>query len=175
MDEVRAIWRTVAAMKKEGIYTVISPFWGGYMDPIPASWGLGEYTGEGHMWALMYFSEPVKTAYKEWVRVLYTQINPLTGIALKDEPAVALIQIKNEDSVLFWTIGGIKPNHKATIEQAFHAWLVKNMAQFKAHILHGRMKHCRKIMLPVAIWAYLVSGRPHWMPKRTIMLEKQRE
>jgi hypothetical protein len=125
MDEVRAIWRTVAAMKKEGIYTVISPFWGGYMDPIPASWGLGEYTGEGHMWALMYFSEPVKTAYKEWVRVLYTQINPLTGIALKDEPAVALIQIKNEDSVLFWTIGGIKPNHKATIEQAFHAWLVK--------------------------------------------------
>jgi hypothetical protein len=123
-DEVNAIWKTVAAMKKEGIYTVISPFWGGYMDPIPASWSLGEYTGQGDMWALMYFNQPLKAAYKEWVRILYTEVNPFTGIALKDDPAVALIQVKNEDSVLFWTIEGIKPDHRATIEQTFHAWLV---------------------------------------------------
>jgi len=124
MDEINAIWRTVAAMKKEGIYTVISPFWGGYMDPVPAAWGLGEYTGAGDLWGLMFFDETLKTAYKEWVRVLYTQVNPYTGVALKDEPAVALIQIKNEDSVLFWTMENIKPNHRATVERTFHAWLV---------------------------------------------------
>jgi hypothetical protein len=94
------------------------------MEPVPASWGLGEYTGESNLWALMYFNEPLKAAYKEWVSILYTQVNPYTGIALKDDPAVALIQIKNEDSVLFWTIESIKPNHRATIEQAFFAWLV---------------------------------------------------
>jgi hypothetical protein len=124
MDEIKAIWRTVAAMKKEGIYTIISPYWGGYMEPVPAAWGLGEYTGATDLWALMYFDETLKAAYKEWVRVLYTEVNPHTGIALKDEPAVAVIQIKNEDSVLFWTIGLMKPNHKATVERAFHAWLL---------------------------------------------------
>lgn len=125
MDEVRAIWRTVAAMKKEGIYMVISPFWGGYMEPISASWNLGEYTGEKDIWSLMYFNDPLKAAYKEWVKVLYTQVNPYTGMALKDDPAVAIIQIKNEDSVLFWTIETIKPNLRAEVEQFFHSWLLK--------------------------------------------------
>jgi len=132
MAEINDIWRTVAAMKKEGIYTVISPFWAGYMEAIPASWGLGEYTGAGHLWGLMYFNEPLKAAYKEWVRLLYTRVNPYTGVALKDEPAVALIQIKNEDSVLFWTIEAIKPSHKATIEQAFYTWLVGKYGTIQA-------------------------------------------
>ncbi|MDQ3534473.1 MAG: beta-galactosidase, partial [Bacteroidota bacterium] len=124
MNEVEAIWKVVAAMKQEGIYTAISPFWGGYMEEIPASWDLGEYTGESHIWGLMYFNDHLKNAYKKWVEVLYTTVNPYTGIALKDDPAVALIQIKNEDSLLFWTIMGIKPEHKITIEKSFHEWLI---------------------------------------------------
>ena len=37
------IWRLVAAMKKEGIYVTISPYWSGFAGNIPASWELGDY------------------------------------------------------------------------------------------------------------------------------------
>jgi hypothetical protein len=125
MDEVNNIWRVVAAMKKEGIYTVISPFWAGFVDTIPESWGLGEYRGKVQPWALMYFNEKYANAYKKWLEVLYKQVNPYTNIPLKDEPAVAIIQIKNEDSVLFWTIQAVKNDLKEQIEKLFFKWAVR--------------------------------------------------
>jgi hypothetical protein len=122
--EVNNIWRVVAAMKKEGIYTVISPFWAGFVQDMPAGWGLGQYSGRVQPWALMYFNDRFKNAYKTWLRVLYTQPNPYTGIPLKDEPAVALLQVKNEDSVLFWTIQDVKGDLKEVIEKKFFSWAV---------------------------------------------------
>ncbi|HEX6890759.1 MAG TPA: T9SS type A sorting domain-containing protein [Chryseolinea sp.] len=124
MVEINNIWRVVAAMKKEGIYTAISPFWAGHVSNIPSSWGLGDYKGKVQPWALMYFNTPYKEAYKKWVEVLYTHNNPYTNIPLKDDPAVALIQIKNEDGVLFWTIQGVLPSLLADIERGFYDWLV---------------------------------------------------
>jgi hypothetical protein len=124
MEEIDAIWKVVAAMKKEGIYTVISPYWAGFTTNVPENWGLGQYKGNTQPWALMYFNEKFKTAYKKWVEVLYTQPNPYTNIPLKDEPAVAIIQIKNEDSLLFWTIQGVKSDLKELIEKKFYDWAI---------------------------------------------------
>jgi hypothetical protein len=119
--EVRNIWRAVAAFKKEGIYTAISPFWA-HHSPIPASWDLGEYNGNVSLWGVMYFNERLKAAYKKWVSYLYTTVNPYTGIALKDEPAVGLIQIKNEDGLLFYTVDAILPNLKNEMGHRFFQW-----------------------------------------------------
>ena len=124
--EVEAIWRWVAAMKKEGIYSTISPFWAhnGHMGGwLPEEWGLGEYSGEDNLWAVMYFNDRLKQAYKSWVSYLYTEINPYTGIALKDDPAVGLIQIKNEDGVFWWTIQMVKPGLKDIMCKRYAAWL----------------------------------------------------
>lgn len=44
-------------------------------------------------------------------------------MALKDEPAVALIQIMNEDSLLFWTFQGIKDPQKKILAKQFGEWL----------------------------------------------------
>jgi hypothetical protein len=52
----------------------------------------------------MYFNERLKAAYKNWVTCLYATVNPYTGIVLKDEPAVGLIPIKNEDGLLFYKV-----------------------------------------------------------------------
>ncbi len=119
--EVRNIWRAVAAFKKEGIYTAISPYWAHY-SPVPASWELGEYKGDVSLWGVMFFNERLKAAYKKWVNYLYTTVNPYTGIALKDEPAVGLIQIKNEDGLLFYTVDAILPNLKNEMSQGFFQW-----------------------------------------------------
>ena len=56
---------------------------------------------------------------------LLTEKNPHTGISLAQDPAVALIQLQNEDSMLFWTIQGLKPEQKQALGKKFGAWLEK--------------------------------------------------
>ncbi|MDB5002878.1 MAG: hypothetical protein JWQ34_1103 [Mucilaginibacter sp.] len=124
--EARNIWRCVAAMKKQGIYTVISPFWpaNGHMGGwIPKEWGIDGYSGKDDMWAVLYFNDKLKVGYKTWVKYLYTTPNPYTHVALKDEPAVAIIQVENEDSPFFWTMSGIKPELAKTVGVQFSKWL----------------------------------------------------
>ena len=86
--EIDRCWKLVAAMKKEGIYTTISPFWGhaGHSGA-QASWGLEGY-GKEDVWGLLFFNEEMKAAYKGWMRELYTKKNPYTGVPLAKEPAV---------------------------------------------------------------------------------------
>ncbi len=124
--EITNIWRCVAAMKKHGIYTVISPFWphNGHMGGwVPEEWGIEGYSGKDDLWAVLYFNEKLRQGYKSWVKQLYTTPNPYTGVALKDEPAVAIIQIENEDAVFFWTMGSIKPTLAKMVGQQFSEWL----------------------------------------------------
>jgi hypothetical protein len=113
--EIDNIWRVVAAMKKEGIYTTISPFWphNGHMGGwLPKEWGIEGYSDKDDLWGVMYFSDQLQDAYKAWVKVLYTEKNPYTGIALKEEPAVGIIHIMNEDFVLFRTMQKMKTSLK---------------------------------------------------------------
>jgi hypothetical protein len=126
--EARNIWRCIAAMKKQGIYTVISPFWpaNGHMGGwIPKEWGIDGYSGKDDMWEVLYFNDKLKAAYKTWVKYLYTTPNPYTHVALKDEPAVAIIQVENEDSPFFWSMSGIKPELAKNVGVQFSAWLRK--------------------------------------------------
>ena len=51
----------------------------------------------------LFVDEHLKNAYKTWMNTLYTTVNPNTGLAIKDDPTVAILQIHNEDSLLFWT------------------------------------------------------------------------
>ena len=124
-EEVDAIWKFVAAMKEEGIYSTISPFWPNFIDEIPEEWGLGDYSGTNKKpWALLYFNDTFQEAFKNWLTYLYTETNPYTGIPLKDDPAVGLIQMLNEDGVFFWTIQGVEPSLLDEMERQFHDWLV---------------------------------------------------
>ena len=124
--EIDRCQRLVAAMKKEGIYTTISPFWGhaGHSGA-QASWGLDGYGDGQDVWGLLFFNDQLKEAYKGWMRELYAKPNPHTGIPLARDPAVGLIQIHNEDSLLFFTMQAIKAPQKAILDAKFSAWLIK--------------------------------------------------
>jgi hypothetical protein len=127
-EEIDRIWRFVATMKKYGIYSTISPYWphnghsGGWL---PEEWGIDGYSGKDDLWGVMYFNDRLQDAYKTWVKILYTELNPYTGIALKDEPAVGLIQIMNEDGVFFWTMQNMRPALKAMVVAKYRIWLKK--------------------------------------------------
>ena len=101
---VREIQRTVAVMKKEGIYTMMSPVW-----------PTGE---EGQLW----FEPTLQAGYKAWVKQLLTAPSPYTGIALKDDPAMAFVEIANEDNLLFYWVDSIKGEPRKLLEQKFAQW-----------------------------------------------------
>jgi hypothetical protein len=119
---IDGIQRWVSVCKKNGIYVTISPYWAHAR--CPESWGIDGYKGE-QPWGVMFFNPKLQAAYKTWARELYTRPNPhLNGVPLKDEPAVAIAQVKNEDSLLFWTFQNIKPEQQKLLGQQFYTWAV---------------------------------------------------
>ncbi len=120
------VHRLVAAMKKEGIYTIVSPYWH-HRHKVPASWGV-EGEDQQRMVALLFYHPKFQEYYKGWLDVLFNTQNPYTGVAIKDEPAVSLIQLQNEDSLLHWTFQQIQssknnPEQWAIISRQFGDWL----------------------------------------------------
>lgn len=116
-DEREWIWRSVAAMKKEGIYTTLSPYWGVPMK-FSASWNYPGGTDQSAL-GLLFFEPKLQGAYKEWLRQLLTVPNPHTGLPLGQDPAVAIFQIQNEDSLLFWTVNNIRGPNRELLERKF--------------------------------------------------------
>lgn len=123
------IWKMVAAMKEEGIYSTISPYWahGGHLGGhVPEEWGIEGYSGDNvGLWGLLFFNEKLQKGYKSWIKELYTQKNPYTGIKLANDPAVGIIQLQNEDSLLFWTEQDIAAPQRKLLCKKFARWLIK--------------------------------------------------
>lgn len=121
--EIDGIWRMVAALKREGIYTTISPYWANGKKA--TQWGIAGYTGQTDLWGLLFFNDKLQAGYKAWVKALYAPVNPYTGVPLAKDPAVAIIQVQNEDGMFFWTMQGMKPEQLALLGRKFAAWLGK--------------------------------------------------
>ena len=119
--EIDGIWRYVAAAKEQGIYLTISPYWA--HNNASAQWGIDGY-GAGELYGLLFFDETLQAAYKAWMKALLTRPNPYSKIPLAQEPAVALLQIQNEDSLLFWTSERLKPPARAKLTAKFTAWAI---------------------------------------------------
>ncbi|MBY0230407.1 MAG: hypothetical protein K2W96_14075, partial [Gemmataceae bacterium] len=119
-DERDWIWRAVAAYKKEGIYTTISPYF--VLDMrLGKDWGIDGPT-DAPPFGLLFLEPKLQEAYKAWWRKLLEPKNPHTGVPLSKEPAVAILQLQNEDSLLFWTLGTLKPESKKRLESLFAGW-----------------------------------------------------
>ncbi len=115
-------WRVVAAMKKEGIYTSISPYWPHEVKQVPRSWGVEGWPENQSPDGLMFFNPRLQEGYKAWLKALLTTRNPYTGVSLARDPAVAVIHLQNEDSLLFWTEQNIKGKQLELLGQQFAEW-----------------------------------------------------
>lgn len=119
IDELQKL---VAVMKEEGIYTTFSPFWatskGG------AGWGIPGHGG-GPLFTLLFWDPTLQNAYKGWLREALGKPNPYDKdkTPLAKDPALAIFQIQNEDSFLFWTTQGVIKDEKLKRLQAvYDAW-----------------------------------------------------
>lgn len=116
------IWRTVAAMKKQGIYTTISPYWANTMQ-FSEKWNVpGGHQQSVH--GLLFFDEWLQDAFKAWLRALFAEVNPYTGLRLADDPAVGMIHLQNEDSLLFWTVNNLRGPKREDFARQYYRWII---------------------------------------------------
>ena len=129
----------VAAMKKQGIYVTVSPYYaltdrvfddqGKRLFP---NWTEPRDPKNATTMGLLFYDPVMQDAYKGWVRAMMTRVNPYTGQALKDDPAVAIFQIQNEDSLLFWTFNGLQGADRDLLEHQFGDWLATRYGSLAA-------------------------------------------
>jgi hypothetical protein len=113
-------------MKSEGIYLELSfyfPLWFN----IKPTYGIPGYNiiKNKRPFALLYFDPRMQAIYKSWAKALLTTPNPHSGIPLGKAPAVAFVEIINEDSFLFWTFDSkrIPRVQMEKLEKLYGDWL----------------------------------------------------
>ncbi len=111
---IDALHKLVAAAKSQGIYTTWSPIWMGHGAP----------TETTLMW-----DEEMQSAYKRWIKEALTAPNPydVKKIPVGKDPALAVFQIQNEDSMFFWTtMNALKDDRLVRLTKKYHEWREKN-------------------------------------------------
>lgn len=162
-----AIWRTVAAMRREGIYTTLSPYWAVPMK-FARRWGISGGHEQSAL-GLLFFDEQLETAYRAWLRQLLTVVNPHTGLALAQDPSLAVFQLQNEDSLLFWTVDQIQGQQREALERRFadfvrqkYGSLLAAQRAWRGHgIAQDRMTHGRLALLHIWELTQPAAGTGH--------------
>lgn len=120
---VASLRRLVAALKGEGIFSALSIYSPGWLE-LRERHGFAGYTGQ-HPWGLLFWSGDLQRAYQAWWRAALTTPDA-AGATLAADPAVALIELVNEDSLLFWTFKPYETIPEAQVsalERRFGDWL----------------------------------------------------
>ncbi len=110
----------VWALKQEGIYTKLSFYF-------PAWFRLDPWHKQGDRWSFMmlFFDRDMQRIYFDWADALLKTPNPYTQIPLGRDPAVAMLEVQNEDSHFFWTFAkkSAPPERWERLKQCYGDWL----------------------------------------------------
>ena len=128
-----------ATLKKRGIYVTWSCFYphvttpdDGYPDELYNE--LKEARGGRSSSGMVNFVQPLQDAEWEWLRTMLLHKNPHTGLRYVDDPALAIVEVHNEDCI-FWhaplndlAAGKKFPRHTAVLKRMWQEWLKKRYA-----------------------------------------------
>jgi len=134
MERVKHTIEIVEAMKAEGIYTHLSIYFPLWLSPKPGTPWLQGYDGATKPFAALFFNPDFQAKYRTWWTALLTTPSPNTGKRLVDEPAVASLEMQNEDSLFFWTFNpaSIPDAEMRILEKLYGDWLVKKYGSLDA-------------------------------------------
>ena len=131
----------ISELKKVGIYSDINLNVGRFFK---LEDGVNSFENLGLSKAVTLFDDRIIDLQKEFAKQLLTHINPYTGNAYTNEPAVALVEIVNENSLVEAWISGrllgnytkpgaagwhdIPPYYGNELTEKYNAWLKKNIS-----------------------------------------------
>lgn len=120
------LYTFLAALKNEGIYWLfdgLSDKSGGYsnsvVDKRKGQWDRSPYNVK----AGVYLSDADREHYKALTRKLFTGVNPYTGSAIIDDPALAGVILVNEGGVNFTVLRSGNATLRAALTVPFNKWL----------------------------------------------------
>ena len=123
--KLEGLHRLVAALKQEGIYLGLSSYYPVWLNAGGVACFDG-YEGDQRPFAASFFNPCVQAAQRGWWRTVLTSRNPKTGVPLGQDPALAFIEVVNEDSIFFWTFKpyqSVPAPQMQILERRFGAWL----------------------------------------------------
>ncbi|MDX2231670.1 MAG: hypothetical protein NW220_18695 [Leptolyngbyaceae cyanobacterium bins.349] len=132
-QKLDGLFGLVADLKQQGIYTTLSIYFPVWRN-LTASDGFAGYQNQAPF-ALLFFNPDFQQIYNGWWKTILTTPNPYTGKALRDDPAVAAVELVNEDSYFFWTFNPyetIPAPQMAQLERQFGDWLNRKYGSMKA-------------------------------------------
>ena len=131
----------IAELKKRGIYADLNLNVG---RTYKAGDGVRDHDLLGFPKALTYFDERLIELQKEYARQLLTHLNPYTGKSYRAEPAVAIVEFVNENSLVEAWLNGrllgrqtnrpsgtwndIPPSYAGELTARYNSWLKRNLA-----------------------------------------------
>lgn len=136
-DKLDRIQYFVAAMKREGVYTCLSIYFPLWLQLKDADGFAGyDQARSKNPFSLLYFNTEFQNIYRSWWKALLTTPNPYAeNKPLAEDPAVAMTEMVNEDSYLFWTFTpyeNIPGPQMEILEKQFGDWLAKKYGSLQA-------------------------------------------
>lgn len=120
-----------AELKKAGIYSNINFLTGRSMSPANGYRDEVQFYTEsktGH--SLGFWDSQALEDQKRYAETILNHVNPYTGLAYKDDPAVALVEINNENGLMMAYLTGwledIQGYYWNELEDKWNIWLEKN-------------------------------------------------
>ena len=171
-DTLDYIYRTEAAMKSAGIYSIISPYWADHVN-IQKSWGTMGEPGKAAS-GLIYFEPNLQKMYQSWMKTLYGGVNPYTNMRLADDPAVAIIQFQNENGLLWWNTSTFSGPVLTYFRGLYAKFLTDKYGSLdKARAAWGDYNPPAGELFIPNDWAHGLPGMPHiWDLTRDAMVKK---
>lgn len=116
-----ALHYLVHALKQQGIYTTLSFYFPLWLDAQKA--GLEGFAQQENKkpFGLIFFDPKLQAIHRGWMKQILEPLNPYTRLPMARDPALAMIELVNEDSLLFWTFTrrNIPDLHWRRLEQRF--------------------------------------------------------
>lgn len=109
-ERLDKLHQAIANYSQEGIYLFLSETFFPLSFNINPAWGIDGYDqayvdggGTTRAYFVLFFDEDLKVAYKGWLQQMVGAVNPYNGLSIADDPAVATIELVNEDNLFFWS------------------------------------------------------------------------
>ncbi|HEV7402924.1 MAG TPA: hypothetical protein VGO11_08365 [Chthoniobacteraceae bacterium] len=133
-DRVQQLIDLVETHKAEGIYTIFSIYWFHMLTPKTDDPILTGYDGKTNPIEVLFFNPEFQKKYQTWWTALLTTPGKVSGKRLIDDPAVAGLEVQNEDGMFWWSFGkGPVPEPQMrTVEKLYGDWLIKKYGSLDA-------------------------------------------
>ena len=89
----------------------------------------------------------MQKGHRAWLKALYATKNPYTGLKLGEDPAIAILELQNEDSLLWWGFSNIKGDAQTMLRRLF------------GRFPENEVRHAGKSPAGLAQPCWMVAGR----------------